>query len=119
MNVTNPDLVIVRGINDAWLKENLSQMWIGFGGLPSAIPKEDAYFVGLYLSAPISAIKYIGIVSKIDRQAHSADFYLKALIELPQKILPGKAIRKHQNWNLNSFGLSKSQMDLLRQLVVF
>lgn len=119
MNVTNPDLVIVRGINDVWLKENFSKMWIGFGGEPIAIPKEDANFVGLYINAPVSAITYIGVVDSIDRYAGGADFYLKALVELPQPIKPGHAIRKHENWNINNFGLSTNQIAQLRQLVIF
>ena len=119
MNVTNPDLVIVRGINDKWFKENLSEMWIGFGGAPAALPKDDSYFVGLYINAPVSAIKYIGVVSQIDRYNDVADFWLKALIELPQLVKPGHAIRKHENWNINQFGLNQSQITQLRQMITF
>ena len=78
MNVTNPDLVVVRGINSDWFEKNFSELWIGFGGTPQATPKEDAYYVGLYLEAPISAITHIGIVERIDRYNNGADFYLKA-----------------------------------------
>ncbi|MGN6400480.1 MAG: hypothetical protein ACTHMD_08505 [Flavisolibacter sp.] len=119
MQINNPDLVIVRGINDTWFKENLSKMWIGFGGDPKGIPKEDAYFVGLYLQAPVSAIKYIGVVSEIDRYSRGADFYLKALIELPEPIQPGHAIRKQEYWNIKEFGLDENRIALLRQLVDF
>lgn len=119
MNVNNPDLVIVRGINDDWFKENLSKMWVGFGGLPQAIPVEDAFFVGLYVSAPVSAVKYIGVVNKIDRYNGGADFYLKALIELPALIGHNLGIRKHVYWNIADFGLSQNQIDLLRQMVTF
>jgi hypothetical protein len=48
MNVNNPELVIVRKINSKWFEKNFSQLWIGFGGSPQAIPKEDAFYVGLY-----------------------------------------------------------------------
>jgi hypothetical protein len=114
MNVTNPELVIVRGINSEWFKENFSKFWIGFAGLPQAIPKEDAYYVGLYLEAPTSAITHIGIVERIDRYDGGADFYLKALIKLKDPVNPGHAIRKHENWTLSQLGLTKIQMDNLR-----
>lgn len=119
MNVTNPELVIARGINDTWFKENLSKMWIGFGPNPVGIPKEDAYFIGLYVQAPVSAIKYIGVVDTIDRYPGGADFYLKAIIELPQPVDPGHAIRKQEYWNINNLGLNASQITLLQQLVHF
>nr|WP_315240103.1 hypothetical protein [uncultured Flavobacterium sp.] len=114
MNVTNPDLVIVRGINSDWFEKNFSEFWIGFGGTPQATPKEDAYYVGLYLEAPVSAITHIGIVERIDRYDNGADFYLKALIKLKNKVVPGHAIRKHENWNLSQFGLTRIQMDNFR-----
>lgn len=114
MNVTNSDLVIVRGINSEWFKENFSQLWIGFGGSPQAIPKQDAYYVGLYLEAPVSAITHIGIVEKIDRYDTGADFYLKSIIKLGRPINPGHAIRKHENWKLSDFGLTSQQMDKIR-----
>lgn len=115
MNVTNDELVIVRGINDDWFTKNFSQMWVGFGGTAQATPKQDAYYVGLYLKAPVSAITHLGIVDKIDRYQDGADFYLKAIIKLKNPIDPGHAIRKHENWNLSQFGLTKKQMDNLRQ----
>lgn len=114
MNVTNPELVLVRGINAEWLKENFSQLWIGFGGAPQAIPKEDAYYVGLYLEAPISAITHIGIVDRIEPYDGGVDYYLKALIKLEKPIKPGHAIRKHENWRLSDFGLNQAQMEKLR-----
>lgn len=115
MNVTNPELVIVRGINSEWLKENFSELWIGFGDSPQAIPKEDAYYVGLYLEAPVSAISHIGIVESIERYEGGAHFYLKAIIKLRNEINPGHAIRKHENWTLSQLGLTVIQMDNIRQ----
>lgn len=56
MNTKIDDLVIVRGINSDWFEKNFTEFWIGFAVSPQAIPKEDAYYVGLYLGAPISAI---------------------------------------------------------------
>ena len=119
MNIKNPDLIIVRGINETWLKENFSQMWIGFGSGPIGIPKEDSCFVGLYIAAPVSAIKYIGVVSQIDRDPGAAHFYIKALIEHPAPINPGHPIRKHEYWDINQFNLNASQIDLLRRLTSF
>lgn len=110
MNVKNPELVIVRGINANWFEKNFSEFWIGFGGSPQATPKEDAYYVGLYLEAPVSAITHIGIVDNIDRYAGGADFYLKALIKLKNPIKPDHAIRKHENWKLSDFRLTSQQM---------
>ena len=114
MNVKNTELVLVRGINSDWLSQNFSQLWIGFGGLPQAIPREDAYYVGLYLEAPVSQITHIGIVDNIIRNENSADFYLKAIIKLENPIDPGHAIRKHENWTLSRLGLSSIQMDTMR-----
>jgi len=116
MKVTKPDLVLVRGINSEFLKENFSQLWIGFGGSPQAVPKEDAYYVGLYLEAPISAITHICIVDNIERyDSGGVDFYLKAIIKLQKPINPGHPIRKHENWNLADLGLSQIKMDKIRQ----
>ena len=114
MKVTNHDLVIVRGINSEWLNENFSQLWIGFGGTPQATPKEDAYYVGLYMEAPTSAITHIGIVDNIERKENSAVFYLKAIIKLKNPVNPGHAIRKHENWTLSQLGLNQKQMDSIR-----
>lgn len=114
MNVTNPELVLVRGINSEWFKENFSQLWIGFGGAPQAVPKEDAYYVGLYMEAPISAITHIGIVDRIEKYDNGADYYLKSIIKLNNPIDPGHAIRKHENWKLSDLGLTVSQMDNIR-----
>ena len=114
MKVTNNELVLVRGINSTWLNENFSQLWIGFGGSPQAIPKEDAFYVGLYLEAPVSAITHIGIVDRVERHDDGADFYLKAIIKLHNPINPGHPIRKHENWTLVQFGLTSVQMEILR-----
>lgn len=119
MNVKNPELVLVRGINSNWFKENFSQLWIGFGGAPQANPKEDAYYVGLYMEAPVSAITHIGIVDYIERYENGADFYLKAIIKLEKSIDPGHAIRKHENWSLAQLGLNRTQMDDLRNQLSF
>jgi len=117
MNVTNDELVIVRGINSDWFEENFRKFRIGFGGSPQAIPKEDAYYVGLYLEAPASAITHIGIVESIDRYGDGADFYLKTIIKLKNPINPGHAIRKHENWTLENLGLNKIQMEYIRQQI--
>lgn len=114
MNVTNPDLVLVRGINSDWFKENFSQLWVGFGGSPQATPKEDAYYVGLYMEAPASAITHIGIVDYIERYENGADFYLKAIIKLKNPVDPGHAIRKHENWTLSQLGLNRTEVDSIR-----
>ncbi len=115
MNVKDPNLVLVRGINEDWFKENFSNMWVGFGGSPQAIPKEDSYYVGLYLHSPISAITHIGIVERIERWNEGADFFLKALIKLNESVDPGHAIRKHENWTLGRLGLTLTRMENIRQ----
>lgn len=114
MNVTDPDLVIVRGINDDFFKENFESLCIGFGGSPQAVPVEDAYYVGLYLGAPTSSISHIGIVSEIDRYEGGADFYLKAIIKLDKPIETDHPIRKHEYWHLSDFKLDKALMEILR-----
>lgn len=114
MNVKDPELVIVRGINSKWFKENFSKLWIGFGGNPQATPKEDAYYVGLYIEAPKSAITHIGIVEKIDRIKNGANFYLKAIIKLQTEVKPNHAIRKHENWSLQRLGVNKTEIEKIR-----
>jgi hypothetical protein len=115
MNVKNDELVIVRGINSKWLKENFSQLWIGFGGSPQAIPKENAYYVGLYLRAPISQVTHIGIVDYINSYPGGEDYYLKALIKLKNPINPGHPIRKHEYWKLSDFGIDSNNIENIRK----
>ncbi|MDD4590201.1 MAG: hypothetical protein PHG06_07215 [Parabacteroides sp.] len=114
MKVLNPDLVLVRGINSEWFRDNFSEMWIGFGGTPQANPKEKANYVGLYLGAPISAITHIGIVGDIRDYDGGADYNLLSIIKLNDPIPVDHAIRKHENWSLSDFGLNRSQMEDLR-----
>jgi hypothetical protein len=118
MDVKNEELVIVRGINSHWFKENFSQLWIGFSGLKQAIPKEDAFYVGLYLGAPVSAITHIGIVESVERDEDEVNFFLKGLIKLKTPVDPGHPIRKHENWKLSDFGLSVPQMNNLRSQLI-
>jgi len=118
MNVKNPELVIVRGINSEWFEKNFSELWIGFGGSPQAIPKEDAFYVGLYLKSPVSAISHIGIVERIDRYDNGADFYLKSIIKLSNSINPGHPIRKHENWTLEKLGLNAKTMETIRKQIL-
>jgi len=120
MNVTNPELVLVRGINSDWLKENFSNLMILFKGRPQSVPKEDAFYIGLYLSAPESAITHIGIVNdvhryKVNDKHIAAEFYLKAIIKLNKRINPGHTIRKHENWSLSRLGLNQIQMNNIVQ----
>jgi hypothetical protein len=117
MNVSDDTLVIVRGINSDWLQQNFTDMWVGFGGNPVAIPKEDAYFVGFYLEAPISAITHLGIVERIERDAEEAIFYIKAIIKLQTPYIPDHQIRKHVYYHLDDFGFSKPQADILRLIL--
>jgi len=115
MKVNNPDLVLVRGINKEHFINNFKELCIGFGGAPQAIPKEDAYYVGLYLEAPDSAITHIGIVDRNERyEDGGVEFFLNAIIKLDKSIKPGHAIRKHENWTLSQFGLDRAQMENLR-----
>jgi len=107
MAVTDPELVIVRGINHEWINQNFTEMWIGFAGTAVGIPKRDAHYIGLYLEAPISQITHIGIVDSIDRHDDEADFYLRALVKLKTPIKPDHAIRKHEYWTLKDFGITK------------
>lgn len=46
MNVEDDTLVIVRGINDDFFKENFGNLCISFGGDSRAVPVKDAYYVG-------------------------------------------------------------------------
>lgn len=117
MNVNNPDLVIVRGINSDFFEKNFSEFRIGFGGSLQATPKEDAFYVGLYIGAPVSSITHIGIVERIDRHKVGVDFYLKTIIKLQNPIVPNHTIRKHENWELSQFGFSRIQMENFRLLL--
>ena len=113
MNVQNPELVIVRGINSDWSAKNFSDLWVRFEGNPQAVPKEDAHYVGLYSESPVSKITHIGVVERIDRSLNRADFYLKTIIKLKNPIDPGHPIRKHENWSLSQFNLTTLQMIIL------
>lgn len=116
MKVNNPDLVLVRGINKEHFINNFKEFCIGFGGAPQAIPKEDAYYVGLYLADTNSEITHIGIVDRIERYKDGGvEFFLKAIIKLNKPIKPGHAIRKHENWTLSQFGLNQTQMENIRR----
>ncbi len=120
MNITDDKLVIVRGVNDDFFKSNFSDLCLSFGGDPRAVPKDDAYYVGIYLGAPISAITHIGVVERINRYDDplGADFYLKAVIRLKKPIDPGHQIRKHEYWHLSDFKLDPALMDILRVTVL-
>ena len=116
MNVEDDTLVIVRGINDDFFKENFGNLCISFGGDSRAVPVKDAYYVGLYLGAPDSAITHIGIVEKIERGDTPlyADFYLKAVIRLNHPVDPGHQIRQHEYWDLSDFKLEPALMEILK-----
>ncbi|MDD2636062.1 MAG: hypothetical protein PHW82_11250 [Bacteroidales bacterium] len=117
MNVNDKDLVIVRGINDDWFAENFSKLVIYFGGAPQAVPAEDAYYVGLYLEAPISKISHIGIVESIERGKDWANFNLKCIIKLDNQIDPGHPIRKHENWTLQRLKLNTVEIEKLKLII--
>jgi hypothetical protein len=110
MNVTDPNLVIVRGINSDWINENFTEMWIGFAGKGRGIPIHDANYVGLYIESPISAITHIGIVESIERKDDGANFYLKAIIKLEKPVKPEHQIRAHEYWTLSDFGLTNLEL---------
>ncbi len=116
MNVKDPELVIVRGINSYWLSHNFTHLRIDFGGAPQAIPKDDAFYVGLYLEAPESRITHVGIVDSIDRnqETNNVTFVLKSIIKLGKPVKPVHAIRKHEKWTLSRLGLSRIQMETIR-----
>ena len=111
MNVTNHKLVLVRGINTEWFKENISQLWIGFGGSPQAIPKDVAYYVGLYLELPVSRITHIRIVDYIEKYDTGVDYYLNAIVKLKVLVDPGHVIGKHENWTLTRLRLNQIQIE--------
>jgi hypothetical protein len=81
MNVTNPDLTLIRVINSDCFRENSSQLWIGFGGSPQATTKDDAYYVGLNKEAPTLAITHIGIVDYIARWRLLAPICCRGLLK--------------------------------------
>src|SRR5574344_385024 len=112
MNVTDENLVIVRGIIDLHKKDNIEDQIISFGGSPIGVPVYDAYYVGLYLEAPVSKITHIGIVEEIDGSNIEGykDYYLKAIIKLKEAIDPEHAIRKHEYWHLKDLGINEDKM---------
>ena len=112
MKVEDEELVIVRGINAEWREVNFSELWIGFGSPP---PKKDAYYVGLYLAAPKSAITHVGIVDNIKRRSDYADFYLKSMIKLKEPVLSSHPVRKHEYRKLSDLGLIASKMKAIRK----
>jgi hypothetical protein len=102
-------LVIVRGINSDWFKENFINMNVYFGGDPRGIPLEDSDFVGFYVEAPHSAITHVGVVETIEKHSDYVNYKLKAIIKLDNPIKPTveHPIRKHEYWTLKQLGISK------------
>jgi hypothetical protein len=99
--------VIVRGMTEEWFINHFKDMEVYFGGDPRGIPAYDADYIGFYLEAPVSAITHIGIVSRIVRYNGGATFYLKAIIQLDEKIsVADHAIRKQEYWSLKSLGIN-------------
>ena len=99
--------VIVRGMKEEWFINHFKDMEVYFGGDPRGIPAYDADYIGFYLEAPVSAITHIGIVSRIDRYNGGATFYLKAIIQLDEKVsVEDHAIRKQEYWSLKSLGIN-------------
>lgn len=118
MKVEDPTLVIVRGINHESFRDNLGHFCISFGGIPQAIPKNNAYYVGLYLDTPNSAITHIGIVEYIERGKDYADFHLKSLIKLNSPKGEGKGIRKHEYWHLKDFDIKQEDIEKIRDIIL-
>jgi hypothetical protein len=120
MNVaaTDKDTVIVRGMNEYWLKTHFQDMKVYFGSTeaPQAIPARDANYIGFYLEAPVSAISHIGIVKYIQTNGDGGKtFFLRAIIKLDKPISPPNhpysGIRKHEYWQLSDLGLSVVDLD--------
>lgn len=114
MNVKNDKLVIVRGINDEWIDKNFTNLAIYFGSSKQSIPIDDAYYIGLYLGTPISAISHIGFVSKIVRDSSGATFHLRSIVKLPTPI-KSHPIRKHEKWTLDKLKLDYKVITTIRQ----
>lgn len=113
------DTVIVRGMNEAWLKTHFQDMEVLFGhtDAPQAIPSRDANYIGFYLEKPVSAITHIGIVQDIQPNSDGGKtFFLQAVIKLPKPIVPenhpNSGIRKHEYWKLSDLGLSVVALDI-------
>ncbi len=105
---TNKSQVIVRGFTAHWLKDNFRDMKIYFGGNRTAVPKQNADFIGFYLEAPDSAITHLGIVDQIEEYDSGKTFHLKAIIKLDEPIkVQGYAIRKHEYWSLEQLGVKQ------------
>lgn len=118
MNVENDELVLARGINSDWINENFTGFWVGFGADGNSIPKEDAYYVALYIGVPESRIMYLGIVGDVIRYEDHVEYYLKALIKLKNPIDPGHPIRKHEYWSLSQLGIPKVQVEQVRKIIM-
>jgi len=106
------DLVIVRGINSDFFKDNFIDMIIYFGGSAIGVPAKDANYIGFYVEAPASAITHLGIVDKIEKINGGKNFHLKAIIKLdkPVPTKDGHAIRKHEYWTLEELGVASLAM---------
>jgi hypothetical protein len=110
------DRVIVRGFNSEWLTENFREMEVYFSGR-SAVPVEDADFIGFYIEAPVSAITHLGVVNAIlrDPAGNAATFFLKAIIKLDEPIRVADhphGIRKHEYWTLAKLGIQHVLLEI-------
>ena len=96
------EIVIVRGINNEFLKENLANFDIYFGGeTPQTIPAVATRFLGFYLANSDRCVSHIGIVSDVN--AERTEWRISAILKLLHPISVDHLIRKHECWRIDNF----------------
>lgn len=95
------ELVVVRGINDEFLKENFADFNVYFGGeSPQTIPADKARFLGFYLADSDRCVSHIGIVNGVNSER--TVWKISAILKLLHPI-PSHPIRKHECWKIDAF----------------
>jgi len=95
------ELVIVRGINDEFIKDNLVFFDVYFGGTPQAIPSNGARFIGFYIANSEQTVSHVGIVDRINEDRTT--WHLSAIFELKHPVHVDHALRKHECWRIDNF----------------
>jgi hypothetical protein len=101
-DMIDDELVIVRGINDEFLKENFADFDIYFGGeTPQTIPASVTRFLGFYLANSDRCVSHIGIVKNVNEER--TKWNISAILKLLHPISVDHAIRKHECWRIDNF----------------
>jgi len=107
------ELVIVRGINDKFIIDNLVNFDVYFGGAPQATPANHARFIGFYIGNSDQKVSHVGIVNRISEDRNT--WHLSAIFELKHPVSVDHSLRKHECWRIDRF----HKVDVCRMLALY